>query len=151
MPILGFQHIPQQQQQCSQVQVLVQVVPDTWHIINDQDLVTRILKLAGLYKRHGQRVVVNRRGDMIVRPTLFETSMQQTIRGGTVADHQTVAYQEALVSVVTRQLYSSSRHADGLHGLLGLLKGVPQVCSREFSCTEQHGLLPDYAMGQHPL
>lgn len=105
----------------------IQVVPDTWHIINDQDLVTRMIKFFGLYKRHGQRVVMNNRGDLIVRPTMFEASMQQAIRGGKVAHHGLVPYQEALVSVVTSQLYTSGRHADGLHGLLGLLKSVPQV------------------------
>ena len=103
------------------------MVPDTWHIINDQDLVTRILKFFGMYKRHGHRVIVNSRGDMVVRPSMFELSMQQAMRGGAVAHHSTVAYQEALVSIVTSQLSTSGRHADGLHGLLGLLKGVPQV------------------------
>jgi hypothetical protein len=107
--------------------LLVQVVPDTWHIINDQDLVTRILKMMGWYKRHGHRVIVNSHGDMVVRPTYFEASMQQKMSGGTVAHHATVAYQAALVAIVTSQLSSSGRHADGLHGLLSLLKNVPQV------------------------
>eukprot|EP00892_Ulva_mutabilis_P005823 jgi/Ulvmu1/3612/UM017_0024.1 len=104
-----------------------EMVPDTWHIINDQDLVTRILKLFGLYKRAGQRVIVNRRGDLIVRPNLFELSMMQNMRGGTASHHLTVEYQNALVAIITAQLKASSRYSDGLHGLLGLLKEMPQV------------------------
>lgn len=80
-----------------------------------------------MYKRHGHRVIVNKRGDMVVRPSMFELSMQQAMRGGTVAHHSTVSYQQSLVAVVTNQLSTSGRHADGLHGLLGLVKGVPQV------------------------
>ena len=86
-----------------------------------------VLQLFGLYKRAGQRVIVNRRGDLIVRPNHFELSMLQNVRGGSTAHHMTVAYQNALVAIVTAQLKASSRHGDGLHGLLGLLREMPQV------------------------
>lgn len=85
------------------------------------------VQLFGLYKRVGQRVIVNSRGDLIVRPSLFELSMLQNVRGGATAHHLTVAYQNALVAIVTAQLKASSRHSDGLHGILGLLKEMPQV------------------------
>jgi Lipase (class 3) len=52
-------------------------VPDTWHVINDRDVVTQALKVLGWYKRAGQRVLVYARGDMIVRPTLVEASLLQ--------------------------------------------------------------------------
>ena len=52
-------------------------VPDTWHVINDQDVVAHAMKLAGWYKRHGQRVLVNRHGDITVRPTYLEASLLQ--------------------------------------------------------------------------
>ncbi|KIY96518.1 hypothetical protein MNEG_11444 [Monoraphidium neglectum] len=35
-------------------------VPDTWHVINDQDVVPRGGKFLTLYKRNGHRVIVNR-------------------------------------------------------------------------------------------
>eukprot|EP00892_Ulva_mutabilis_P005824 jgi/Ulvmu1/3613/UM017_0025.1 len=104
-----------------------EVVPDTWHVINDQDVVTRTMKMFGLYKRAGQRAIINRHGDLIVRPNHFELSMLQNVRGGSTAHHMTVAYQNALVAIVSSQLQASSRHDDGLHGLLGLLKEMPQV------------------------
>eukprot|EP00892_Ulva_mutabilis_P004927 jgi/Ulvmu1/2806/UM142_0004.1 len=105
-----------------------EVVPDTWHVINDQDVVTREMRFFGVYKRAGQRAIINRRGDLIVRPAHFEVSMLQTrflSRGA--AHHATVGYQRALVAIILAQLQDSSRHADGLHGLLGLLKQLPQV------------------------
>lgn len=44
-------------------------VPDTWSLINDQDPVPRLPAHA---KRTGHRVVINERGDIIVRPSQFE-------------------------------------------------------------------------------
>eukprot|EP00892_Ulva_mutabilis_P004925 jgi/Ulvmu1/2804/UM142_0002.1 len=109
-----------------------EVVPDTWHVINDLDVVTRGLKCFGIYKRAGQRVIIDRVGNIIVRPAHFEVSMRQggfalTYRARGAADHATVNYQRALVAIITAQLQDSSRHADGLNGLLGLLKQLPQV------------------------
>lgn len=46
-------------------------------MINDQDLVPRGGKFLALYKRNGHRVIVNRSGDLIVRPTPFESSLAQ--------------------------------------------------------------------------
>lgn len=42
------------------------MVPDTWSVINDQDAVTRAAKF-GIFKRPGHRVLINSRGDMLVR------------------------------------------------------------------------------------
>jgi predicted lipase len=53
------------------------VVPDTWHVINDQDVVVHGMKLFGWYKRNGHRVIVNKSGDMIVRPSHLELSLLQ--------------------------------------------------------------------------
>lgn len=52
-------------------------VPDTWHIINNQDIVTRSMKVWGMYNRAGQRVIVNAHGDLVVRPTFLELSLLQ--------------------------------------------------------------------------
>ncbi len=54
----------------------VQVAPDTWHIINDQDVVAKAPKFLVLYKRAGHRVIINRLGDMIVRPSFIEITMR---------------------------------------------------------------------------
>lgn len=43
-----------------------------------QDAVARNAKFWLLYKRPGQRVLINDRGDMLVRPSYTELSMQQS-------------------------------------------------------------------------
>jgi hypothetical protein len=53
------------------------VVPDTWHVVNDQDVVVHGLKLWGWYKRNGNRAIINRSGDLVVRPSLLEISLLQ--------------------------------------------------------------------------
>ena len=87
------------------------------------------MQMYGVYKRAGQRVQINTHGDLIVRPVHFETSLLQTRFVGAAAGphHTTTGYHNALVAIITAQLHDSSRHADGLHGLLGLLKQLPQV------------------------
>jgi hypothetical protein len=49
-------------------------------VINDRDVVAKAPKFLVLYKRAGQRVIINANGDMIVRPTSIEVTMQN---GGT--------------------------------------------------------------------
>jgi hypothetical protein len=52
-------------------------VPDTWHVVNSQDVIVHGMKLWGWYKRNGCRVIVNEYGDLIVRPAHFELSLLQ--------------------------------------------------------------------------
>ena len=47
-----------------------------------QDAVPRSGRFFGLFKRAGHRVVVNARGDLLVRPTPLDASMLQTPAGG---------------------------------------------------------------------
>lgn len=46
----------------------------------------RRFKLCFLYKRPGQRVIINRRGDMLVRPTFIELTLNQTPFSSSVQD-----------------------------------------------------------------
>lgn len=46
-----------------------------------QDIVTRGGKMVFLYKRPGQRVILNDFGHMMVRPTHMESSVQRTTAG----------------------------------------------------------------------
>lgn len=52
--------------------LLMDKVPDTWHVINSDDTVTRVGKFFFLFKRGGHRVLINPRGDLIVRPDYIE-------------------------------------------------------------------------------
>ncbi|KAK9805215.1 hypothetical protein WJX72_006814 [[Myrmecia] bisecta] len=99
------------------------VVPHTWHIINDQDLVTRKGKLLWMYKRPGQRVLISRLGDLIVRPSLIEVSIRQ--RGeGSVADHMLASYQASLAAVCTAQ-FTKKGSRRGMQGVLDLMQDKP--------------------------
>ncbi len=64
----------------------LQVVPHCWHIINNQDAVARAPKFLVLYKRAGQRVLINKNGDMLVRPSFIENSILQ-LPGGPALSH----------------------------------------------------------------
>lgn len=57
----------------------LQVVPHSWHIINDQDAVAKAPKFLVLYKRAGQRVVINANSDMLVRPSFIENSLNSLL------------------------------------------------------------------------
>ena len=58
-----------------------EAVPETWHIINNDDLVTQAGKFVNLYKRGGPRVLVNRLGALVVRPSYAETVIRR-VPGG---------------------------------------------------------------------
>jgi hypothetical protein len=49
-----------------------------------QDAVARNAKFWVLYKRPGQRVLINDRGNMLVRPSFVELSIQQSPIGSSV-------------------------------------------------------------------
>ncbi|GAB4817731.1 hypothetical protein N2152v2_004777 [Parachlorella kessleri] len=102
-----------------------EALPDTWHIINNDDMITRGGKFFVLYKRAGHRVLINRRGDMLVRPSFVESSIRNVpgvglYRGwGTIRDHLLTSYQKAMVAVVQAQFGAKSFH-DGKDGVLSL-------------------------------
>ena len=54
-----------------------ETVPNTWHVINDQDVVVHGMKLWGWYKRNGNRVRAPRRR-LRRRPALLGWSCRRT-------------------------------------------------------------------------
>ncbi|KAK9867024.1 hypothetical protein WJX84_001923 [Apatococcus fuscideae] len=96
-----------------------QVVPDSWSIVNDQDIVARRGKLWILYKRSGHRVIVNTRGDLIVRPSFAEANVQRIPGGGSIQQHYLASYQQALLAVCLAQ-FSAKRYQEGMQGVLAL-------------------------------
>lgn len=53
-----------------------------------------------LYKHVGKRVLINARGDLIVRPSYVEYALRRT-PGGSVKEHYLTSYQRAMVAVVS--------------------------------------------------
>lgn len=82
-------------------------VPDTWQIINSGDPFPQAGKFWFLYKHVGHRVLINRRGDMLVRPSFVEYAIRRSA-GAMVRDHYLTAYQSAFISIVAAQFGSKS-------------------------------------------
>lgn len=70
-------------------------------VICDQDPVPRVPKGLG-YKRVGERIVLDRAGNLMVRPSPLETAMWNC-NGGYVRDHLLSQYRASLASIVKAQ------------------------------------------------
>ncbi|DBB14802.1 TPA: hypothetical protein ACH3X3_004411 [Trebouxia sp. C0006] len=102
------------------------VVPDTWSIINNQDVVTRGGKLFYLYKRPGKRVIVNDFGHMMVCPTLIEATLQQNTAGQSVDQHKMANYYHAILSIILAQ-FSHRGFENGMAGTVRLAQASPYI------------------------
>ncbi|GMH45342.1 hypothetical protein BSKO_13299 [Bryopsis sp. KO-2023] len=83
------------------------VVPDTWQVVNDRDVVPRMPKFWVLFKHVGERVIINSAGDMIVSPLFVELTLYNppTLYGKStsVRQHLMLNYRKSLVSIVKGQ------------------------------------------------
>jgi hypothetical protein len=100
-------------------------LPELWNVINDQDTVPRAAKFLFMYKRPGQRVLINSDGDMIVRPSYVESSVQKRTTSS-VAHHLLASYQRAHIAIIKAQ-FTSKRLANGMSGVLA----VAQACGMQ--------------------
>ncbi|KAK9804066.1 hypothetical protein WJX73_001449 [Symbiochloris irregularis] len=99
------------------------VCPDTWHIVNDRDPVPRSGKFFCLFKRPGNRVRINRRGEMIVRPNPLE--MQVAGPSRRVSHHFLVSYRAAIVAICQAQ-FGRRGVQGGADGVLRLV-AIPEL------------------------
>ncbi|CAD7702015.1 unnamed protein product [Ostreobium quekettii] len=87
-------------------------VPDTWHVVNDLDVVARTPELLW-YKRAGRRVVMNAKGDMIVEPVYVEFKFLSLMPAKvSVAHHLLAGYKRSVSAVASAQLV----HGRGIPG-----------------------------------
>ncbi|KAK9790342.1 hypothetical protein WJX73_005473 [Symbiochloris irregularis] len=91
-------------------------VPDTWHIMHEADPVPHAGKFFGLFKRAGQRVIINMPGEMVVQPSPLEVRIQ---RGHRIKDHFLVAYRLALLAVCRMQ-FTARGTRSGRTGVLAM-------------------------------
>ncbi|BDA51088.1 probable lipase at N-terminal half [Coccomyxa sp. Obi] len=103
-----------------------QVVPHCWHIINNQDAVARAPKFLVLYKRAGQRVLINKSGDMLVRPSFIENSILQLPGGGSVGDHLLGSYLRSLLAILLMQ-FTQKGFPGGMAGALRLVERISPI------------------------
>ena len=67
---------------------------ESWSVINNQDAVAKSGKLMGLFKRAGERVFLNQRGDMLVCPIFLEAALWRKLGPTNVRHHLLAAYQK---------------------------------------------------------
>ncbi|KAK9807992.1 hypothetical protein WJX73_000666 [Symbiochloris irregularis] len=91
-------------------------VPDTWHIMHEADPVPHAGKFFGLFKRAGQRVIINALGELLVQPSPLEVRIQ---RGSKIRDHFLVAYRLALLAVCRMQ-FTARGTTSGRAGVLAM-------------------------------
>ncbi|KAL4431078.1 hypothetical protein ABPG75_006334 [Micractinium tetrahymenae] len=117
-------------------------VPDTWCLINNEDVVTKAGKFWFLYARCGHRVLLNRLGDVLVRPNYVETAIR--VGGASVRDHLLTSYQKAIVSVVAAQFGQKSLSM-GREGVLSLTqrRGMQHVLQAAGLSTREIRLLQE--------
>ncbi|KAK9801989.1 hypothetical protein WJX73_007271 [Symbiochloris irregularis] len=96
------------------------LIPNTWHVINKRDPVPRAGKFVCLFKRPGHRVLINLKGELVVRPNALELQLQRSTR---LDHHTTFAYRAALLSICLAQ-FSSCGLPGGAAGILGLSKSA---------------------------
>ena len=106
----------------SWVKLYNQTVPSTWQIINEDDTITRAGKLFFLYKHVSNRVLINRRGDLIVRPSFSEYSIRRS-PGGSIKDHLLSRYRQSLSTIVNAQF--SGKSLGDVDSLLKMIESTP--------------------------
>ena len=52
------------------------MVPDTWSVVQERDIIPQAAKFAFLYKRPGARVIINGGGTCVVQPTPLDLHVQ---------------------------------------------------------------------------
>ncbi|GLI61759.1 hypothetical protein VaNZ11_004227 [Volvox africanus] len=105
------------------------VVAETWHVINGNDMVPLTPKYVGwfVYKQPGHKVILKRRGDIIVRPTFTENTVIRLPGSRSVRHHLLGSYIRSLMSVLRNQ--TRGKHIEGgVRGLLHLSRyQLPEV------------------------
>ncbi|KAK9906400.1 hypothetical protein WJX75_001237 [Coccomyxa subellipsoidea] len=95
-----------------------QLIPETWHIVHDADVVPRMGKFFRMYNRPGARVIIDRKGSIVVRPSPLELHLWPTRQS--LKAHFLKSYQCALAGVLRAQFCPLKAFVDGRHGALGL-------------------------------
>ncbi|KAL4431080.1 hypothetical protein ABPG75_006336 [Micractinium tetrahymenae] len=96
-------------------------VRQTWHVVNNEDVVVKNGKFIVLYKRAGHRVLINSLGDLVVRPTHAETVIRTLPGANSIRDHLMTSYIASLAAVLGSQ-FSSKSFAGGREGVLRLIR-----------------------------
>eukprot|EP00803_Ostreobium_quekettii_P010560 evm.model.scf_1177.1 EVM.evm.TU.scf_1177.1 scf_1177:22060-24549(-) len=101
------------------------LVPDTWHVVNSVDAIAKLPKLWFLYKHCGHKVVINRLGHLVVRPTFLEMKLTTAFFKSSVPDHLLSSYRKSLAAVARAQFVMKRGLPGGKSGVFELMqKGI---------------------------
>ena len=95
-----------------------------------QDAVTRSGKFWKMYKRPGHRVIINADGDLIVRPTFIEASVQRRPGGASVSHHLLTTYVKSYMAVIRSQF-----NTKGIQGGREVCRALKRECGLVQTCT----------------
>ena len=116
---------------CQAPSALMPVGVESWSVINDQDAVARSGKLFGMFKRAGERIFLNQKGDMLVCPGFLEAALWRKLRHTSVRNHLLAAYLKVRVqqlfacySVMTAGLWAAEVSAE----VSSWAQWQPQTC-----------------------
>ncbi len=71
--------------------------PKTWQVITSCDIVPQMGKFGRMYKHPGHRVIIDKKGSMLVRPTPLELHL----RPGMLPDVSAVTKTDSLLQAAT--------------------------------------------------
>ncbi|PRW55924.1 alpha beta-hydrolase [Chlorella sorokiniana] len=97
-----------------------QTVSDCWAIVNDLDPIPWVPKWC--FHRVGKRVIIDGRGNLILRPSYFEVSV--THRGTSAKHHLTGGYALSLAAIFRAQFVPSKALLGGAQGVAALEAAV---------------------------
>ena len=89
----------------------------------DQDIVARSAKFFTMYKRSAHRVIINRKGDLLVRPRPIEASLRLQPCSGSVQQHLLTSYAQSIVSILISQFRPTDGPKADMESVLKLIKG----------------------------
>ena len=103
------------------VQEYLRRVPDTWAVVNDQDPIPRIPK--GWFHNAGNCVVINARGDLIIRPSEFDL-ISISRAGGVALHHKLYGYALSVYAILQAQFDDYKAVPEGDVGVVALSQRV---------------------------
>ncbi|KAK2077296.1 hypothetical protein QBZ16_004930 [Prototheca wickerhamii] len=103
------------------VQEYLRRVPDTWAVVNDQDPIPRIPK--GWFHNAGNCVVINGRGDLIIRPSEFDL-ISISRAGGVALHHKLYGYALSVYAILQAQFDDYKAVPEGDVGVVALSQRV---------------------------
>ena len=98
--------------------------------VADNDVVARGMKFF-VYKRGGHRVIINKMGDLIVRPNPMEASLRLLPCAGSVQQHLLTSYLQSFMAIMVAQFKPTKGPKTDMLVVLDLVRNNSflQVCT----------------------